>query len=92
MSKIDATQQATEEQKTTFKLILELKTWFVRCLFLGVIGYGAYWVYQNPDVWQKYLQTNNKVSEQNEALVIQLNQMQNKIASLQSQILNLYLY
>lgn len=89
MSKADTTPQATEEQKTTFKLIMDIKTWVIRCAFLGIIGYGGYWLYQNPNVWQKYLQSNEKLSEQNEVLVIQMGQLQNQVASLQSQILNI---
>lgn len=78
-----------ENPKTNFKLILMIKSLIIKLIILGAVVGGAYFLYQNPSVWKKYLPTQKEEASQNEALVLQINQLQNQIASLQSQILNI---
>ena len=85
----DKIQAANDEQKTTFKLIIELKIWAIRLIVLGIIGYGAYWLYQNPESWQKYLQTNIEKEEQKQLINDKLEQLQNQIVSLHEQLRNI---
>lgn len=46
------------------------------------------WLYQNPVIWQKYLKQEQKDNQQ-EAIIAQVNQLQNQLAGLQAQVLNL---
>ncbi|MBR1604874.1 MAG: hypothetical protein IJ660_02060 [Alphaproteobacteria bacterium] len=59
----------------------------VLCLFwLAVLGGGAYWVYQNPQIFAKRAEVK---TEAENAIALQINQLQNQVATLQAQILNL---
>lgn len=84
----------TEKQKTTEEevennastLFMNIKKILFRLIVLGVIGYGAYWVYQNPQIFE------NKTEQQKpeeDPYALQIAQLQNQIAALQDQLLNL---
>ena len=75
------------QKKTTFGILLIIRSFLINLLILSIIGGGAYWLYLNPQIFQK--QTNTEKEKANETLVLQINQLQNQIASLRAQIMNI---
>lgn len=88
MNKKSEEEVKSEEAKTAFKTMLQIKEWCIRLIILGIFGYGAYWLYQNPSVWQKPLKQ-EELSAREETINAQIIQLQNQIAGLQAQLLNL---
>lgn len=76
-----------DEVKTTFSLIMMLRSLFIKLLIIAAAGGGAYWLYLHPDVWRRSSGTENEVL--NEAMAVQISQLQNQVAALQSQLLTL---
>ena len=83
------TEKEQDDQKTNFGLLLAVKSLIIKLIILGIVIGGAYYLYQNPSLWKKYLPETKEDTSQNEAMIIQINQLQNQVAALQSQILNL---
>lgn len=64
-----------------------IRSFLINLLILAIIGGGAYWLYLNPQIFQKNEKKESNAA--NEALIIQVHQLQNQVAALQSQILSI---
>ncbi|MBQ8465435.1 MAG: hypothetical protein IJ545_05440 [Alphaproteobacteria bacterium] len=82
------TAEDAKQGKTSFSILLMIKSLLSKLILIGLIGGGAYWLYLNPQVLQRFDQKNESHQENDsEALILQINQLQNQVAVLQSQIL-----
>ena len=91
MSKNEQKQSDVSEEskteKTTFSFLLMIKSLLSKLIIIAVIGGGAYWLYLNPQIWQRPMPEDNSQTNNEEALIMQINQLQNQVAVLQSQML-----
>ena len=94
MSKEEQPQKEQEENvstKTSFKVILATGALLVKVFIIAIVAGGAYFLYQNPQILQKsFFEKKGGENPANEALIVQINQLQNQVASLQSQILEIH--
>ena len=81
------TSEESKQEKTNFSILLMIKSLISKLIIIAIIGGGAYWLYLNPQIWERKEQNSSDQSSANEALVLQINQLQNQIAVLQSQML-----
>ena len=81
------TSEESKQKKTNFSILLMIKSLVSKLIVIAIIGGGAYWLYLNPQIWERKEQNLSDQSSANETLVLQINQLQNQIAVLQSQML-----
>lgn len=81
--------EESKQEKTNFSILLMIKSLVSKLIVIAIIGGGAYWLYLNPQVWQNKEESsaNANQASSNEALILQINQLQNQVAVLQSQML-----
>lgn len=79
--------EESKTEKTSFSFLLMIKSLLSKLIIIAVIGGGAYWLYLNPQIWQRPGAEDNSQTNNNEALIMQINQLQNQVAVLQSQML-----
>ena len=82
-------EQISDENKTDKREFKGVKSVFVKLFFILLISGGAYCFYQNPDVLSNIRQLANNKRNEEQAMVMQINQLQNQVAALQAQILNI---
>jgi len=82
-------EQISDENKKENKESKGIRLVFVKLLFILLIGGGAYWFYLHPSVLSNIKQIANNKHNEEQAVSIQINQLQNQVAALQAQILNI---
>ena len=82
-------EQISDENKKENKESKGIRLVFVKLLFILLIGGGAYWFYLYPSVLSNIKQIANNKHNEEQAVSIQINQLQNQVAALQAQILNI---
>ena len=77
-----------EAQKASINLMVKVKSLIVRLFIVALLGGAGYFVYTHPQVLDKIKFDKNDEQAANEALMLQVNQLQNQLASLQAQVFN----
>ncbi len=77
-----------EAQKASINLMVKVKSLIIKLFIVALLGGAGYFVYTHPQVLDKIKFDKNDEQAANEALMLQVNQLQNQLASLQAQVLN----
>ena len=82
-------EQLSDENKKERKESYSIKSMIVKLFFILLLGSVACWFYMNPDVLKNIKQITNNNQHQEQTVSMQISQLQNQVASLQAQILNI---
>lgn len=77
-----------EAQKASINLMVKVKSLIIKLFIVALLGGAGYFVYTHPQVLDKIKFDKSDEQAANEALMLQVNQLQNQLASLQAQVLN----
>lgn len=88
MVKQEQNTPENEEPKASISLMSKVKSLILKLFIVALLGGAGYFVYTHPQVLDNIRLGEKEETSISEALLLQVNQLQNQVATLQAQVLN----